>query len=235
MDTTPNWGLSYNPLPTEFITPTRWSLVTQTLDRIANFLYTYAYGGVCTGWQLQVDGTLTPGSGLLQSIWCATTEATDITSILVSGQTNYIYIQATDQSQLDGSVTISSALSTTTPTGAVRLGTVTVDGGGTITAVDNNPSNYLRDVLTQVRKQIVEDTWTGTVEAGSYVDVLVDHSDDTAFNQGFLPYVTACTTDVRLELLGQHLTANTFGWRVHNESTDPYQTTVEIDWTRQGE
>lgn len=221
--------LSYGDL----ITEARYNSLVDTLSQLGFFVSGIIYGGVVAGWNLATDGTVSAGAGWLSGCWCRTNPPTNISTQLVNNQVNYIYAAATPQSNLDRSVTFVADLNTAIPEGAVRLGTVTMVGG-VITAVDDNPEGYRRYYLRTINLRLINDVWTGTVDAGSYVDVSADHSADVIFTVPLMPEITAITADVRVELLLEEFTTSTFKIRVYNDSSDPYATAVSISWQRWG-
>jgi len=150
------------------------------------FLKDFARGGILSGWTLGGVGTSTAtvsaGEALVGGCVCATTTTTNLTG-LTSGATNYIYAETDATSHTDArTVAFVASLSTSNPTNTVRIGSVTVSAGGSVTAVDDDPAAYPRDRFSRLRTRTISGTLNQTVTVGTESVFSVDHSSVQVFD-----------------------------------------------------
>jgi len=167
----------------DFVTQTQWQRVMYVLSScLGNFLKT-GNGGVISGWTLNDAKTVAAGEGVVEGTMPKTTNAQAITG-LTNGVVNYVYAQINSTSHDDTrTVDFIASTSTANPSGTLRLGSMTLDGSGTVTAKDNNPDGYRRDYWRGRRVNITEGTWTNDVAipVGEIGMDVVSHSADTDF------------------------------------------------------
>jgi hypothetical protein len=153
---------------------------------LGNFLKEIAKGGVLSGWTLggvgTSTGTVAAGSGLVNGCMGKTTTTTNLTG-LTSGAVNYVYATTDATSHTDArTVDFTVSLSANNPAGTVRIGSVTVAAGGSITAVDDDPTAYPRDRCSVLRTRTISGAENEVVTVGSEAVFLVDHSADQTFD-----------------------------------------------------
>ena len=205
------------------VTGANWNRVTKTVRRALGELLQKIVGPGClttSDWRIDTDKTIGAGEGVVKDCYCETTEDTDISSLLTNGATNYIYLTIdSDTSPTDGDVVAQASLSTTVPSGACRLGSITLDGAGAVTAVDNDDEDYLRDYLLTLNRRRVQFDEVVTVALGDYADLEVDHSADVTFTEAFVPKITSIDEGVRAELLLEGTTNGKFTLRLYNDGS----------------
>jgi hypothetical protein len=189
---------------------------------------------VYSGWLIQTGKTVTAGEGLVGGCWCETVVSTDISALLTNNQVNYVYAIADSTSPQDGTIDILVSLSSTAPSGGVRLGSITLNSSGVVTAVDNNDDNYRRDYLPQLRMNNLEGVYSTTILGGLYEDVEVDHSDERTFNIGLVPTFSAVTAGCRIELMLEDYSNSKFTVRIYNDAGTAYNNAVSFTWNRWG-
>lgn len=211
---------------------------------LGNFLKELAKGGVLTGWTLGGTGTSTAtvaaGTGLVNGCMGKTTTSTNLTG-LTSGAVNYIYAQVDATSHTDArTIDFVASLSPNNPAGTVRLGSVTVAAGGTITAVDDNPTAYPRDYCTPLRTRVITGTEYETVTVGEEAVFLVDHSATQSFLTSRPSTVRITSADPAVHAWAQIIDGDSFYLHVWNNWSAGYAygygdtTTVQVTWERVG-
>ncbi len=174
-----NYGLATGVLADDLIEPQHHNRVADTVDRVLGwFLKRMMAAGVYEGWSLALDGTVTAGEGLVGACWCATTGAQSVAD-LTPGAVNYVFAGTDSDSAPKGTVRFFAALSPTRPAGSLLLGTMTLDGSGAVTAVDDWAGGVDRDCR---RLHIGRASGSGLSEAvppGGSVTVPISH--DTVF------------------------------------------------------
>lgn len=181
MANTTNYGLTL--YTTEYVTSTWLQKVAYLLSSVlGNFLKT-GNGGVISGWTLNADKTVAAGEGCIDGTMPKTTDAQAITG-LTNGALNYVYAQI-DATSHDDTRTVDFIASTSpsNPSGTLKLGSMTLNAGGTVTARDDNPDGYRRDYWRGRRMRITEDVWSNgaAIPIGEIGMDLIDHSADTTF------------------------------------------------------
>jgi hypothetical protein len=163
MADTTNYSLTLHDL-NNYVVNTWAQKVAYLLSSVLGNLVKSGNGGVLSGWTLNVDKTVAAGEGVLGGTVPKTTTTQAITS-LTNGALNYIYAQI-DATSHDDTRTVDfiASLSSSNPAGTLRLGTMTLDGGGTVTARDDNPSGYRRDYWRGRRTRKITGTWTNALE-----------------------------------------------------------------------
>lgn len=181
---TEHYGLTVGVVTDEVIEPEHHNRTAATLDRVLGSVLTRLLAaGVFAGWLLNTDGGVTAGEGLVGGCWCQTLGDTAV-SDLTDGATNYVFARTDETSAPDGTVTFVAQLSPTTPEGAVYLGTMTVDGQGQVTAVDNQAAGVDRNCLSL---GVGEISGSGVLEdfyalgEGEMAPIEVDHAEQGEF------------------------------------------------------
>jgi hypothetical protein len=168
------------------------------LDRQLNGVIRYACGqGVVSGMLVQTGKTVSPGTVVVgsggQGVWVGTTNAnTDISSLLTNGVENTVWaslvrVPSSGPGSWPGyadtfaSGAVAFNVQDASPPNSIKLGTITLDGAGAVTAVDNTVIERPAILPSAWR------TWSGyvdvlNVEAGTTTWVYVDHSADIEFS-----------------------------------------------------
>ncbi|MEN6343912.1 MAG: hypothetical protein ABFE16_01345 [Armatimonadia bacterium] len=178
---TPRYGLATDLGTDDFIEPGHHNRLAETIDRVLGSLVEKVLGrGVFAGWELTSGKQVTAGEGLVGNCWCTTTVNSAISG-LTAGALNHVYAVATGYSAPEGTVAFAAQLAPPGPGGSVYLGTMTLDAGGTVTAVDNWASGVERSCC---RLQMAKISGSGTataVPAGSSQSKIVTHSEKAEF------------------------------------------------------
>ena len=173
--TTENYGLANGVVADDLIEPQHHNRVADTLDRVlGSFLKRMMADGACSGWGLMTEGEVTPGEGLVGGCWCETAAPTAVEN-LTAGATNYVFGGVVEGSAPDGGVRFFGALSQTKLPGTILLGSMAVDAGGEVTAVDEDVAGVDRNCL---RLEIGGAMGSGVAEAvpdGQQVRIEVEH------------------------------------------------------------
>lgn len=197
-----NYGLATGVVADDLIEPGHHNRLADTLDRVVGwFLKRMMASGVYEGWSLTLDGTVTAGEGLVDACWCATTAAQGVGG-LAPGAVNYVFAGTDSESAPEGTVCFFAALSPTKPAGALLLGTMTLDGSGQVTAVDESAEGVDRDCR---RLRIGSVAGSGAVEGvpvGQSVSVAVEH--DARFVVPGAIEVAVAGSDFSYEVLETH-------------------------------
>lgn len=176
---TENYGLTTGVVVDDLIEPQHHNRLADTLDRVMGwFLKRVMVGGVYEGWSLALDGTVTAGEGLVDACWCTTTGAQSVVD-LTPGAVNYVFAGTDSDSAPQGTVRFFAALSPTKPAGALLLGTMTVDGNGVVTAVDDTADGVDRDCRRLHIGRAAGSGLSAGVPPGGTVTVAISH--DTVF------------------------------------------------------
>ena len=172
---TDNYGLAAGVVTDDFIQPDHQNRVAETLDRVVgNIVKQILAAGVYNGWLMQDDKTVAPGYGLVSGCWCATVSDQAIAD-LQNGATNYVFTQVNSQSAPQGSVDFIAQLTPGGSPGTVCLGSIELDAGGNVVAVDNEQG------ASRGCFPLKTDTFAGngtieSVPGGGEVSFVVDHS-----------------------------------------------------------
>lgn len=229
--TTAIYGLPTGVVADDFVEPSHHNKVTDTLDRVlGNFLKSIMADGARSGWNITADAQVTAGEGLIAGCWCKTITAQDISG-LTNSATNYVFGQTAADSPDQGTVTFVAQLSPTGPTGAIFLGTLTLDAAGEVTAFDNDAAGVDRNLM---RLEIGSAAGEGCVEAvpsGDSVTIPVDHSEAASF---IVPGA------INLQVAGEHFdcevkqTHSGTGFQIAATNTSSYSQNFSYTWTRHG-
>lgn len=175
--------------------------VAYVLDRLGALLSAECRG-VVTGWSLGTDKTATAGSGLVGGCFVKTTGATDLSTYLTNDAINYVYVVTGGYSADLGTPVFGAVTNpASVPAGAVQLGSITLDAGGTGTASDDNPILFLRDYLVGMgwyRITPVQTSDVYAIPAGTKDTVTIDHSAQVTFGS---PGKFYCTADPRVTVI----------------------------------
>ena len=192
MDRQPNTFLPDNVQPYEPFPVSNFERLFDGLDRQMNGTLRYVCGqGVVSGFEVQTDKTVSAGTVVVggggQGTWIGTTNSDrDISSLLVDGTENtawaaLIRVPTTGAGSWPGyedtftAGAVNVIVRDTAPPNAFKVGTITLDAGGAVTAVDNEVLDRPTILGSAVQ------TWRGSVtvtdvEAGTTLWVDVDHS-----------------------------------------------------------
>lgn len=172
-----------------------------------------------TDWRLVSDKTIGAGEGIVNDCYCQTIASTDITSLLTNGATNYVYLTINSSTSPTDGVIVAQATVTAgaAPDTACKLGSITLDGAGAVTAVDNDDEDFLRDYAIPLRWRRVQFDEVIEVTLGEYADLEVDHSGDVDFTIPTTPKITSIDDGVRAELLLNATDGGKFTLRLHND------------------
>lgn len=229
---TPNYNLELQT--SQYDVPETWfQRTSKIMDRVLyEWVTKVGVGGVINGWSLTNSKTITAGSGVVGGCLCTTSTATDVASLLTSGATNYLYATTNATSPEDGTVTFGAVTSVgSIPASAVRLGSITLNSGGDVTAVDDNPAACLRDLVPPIRRRRTPWTTHGvTCGVGETVEVAIDHSAMVEFAMPGEVEVDA-PEDVRVTLLASGRTAGGFVLLITNNSSSE---NPSINWRVEG-
>jgi hypothetical protein len=212
---------------------------------LGNIVSALILGGVISGWEIQTDKTVSAGEGVVAGAMPKTLAAQAIAG-LTNSALNYVYATSATGSATDSrAVTFQASLSPVVPAGGVRLGTITLDGGGVETALDNDPTAYHRDRLFTLRRQTVTRVETVTVTGGTEVVFLIDHSAEVTFTG--MTEIRISGADPQVFCRTQAIDGGTFLLYVWNDLGDSYSygygggdgyggaNDVQLTWERTGE
>ncbi|MGE4406382.1 hypothetical protein [Pseudomonas sp.] len=216
----------------DFVTEAWVQRLVKVLDRaLGEFLQQWMLGGVISGWSLGTDKTVSAGEGVVNGCHCKTTTSTDISGILASGATNYVYATNTSTSAPDGDVAFQATqVAANIPSTAVRLGKIVLDAAGNVTEADDNPADCPRDYAKPLRYRRIGGQWSGTITAGTSVYIAVDHSSTLSFDVPLGLEVSA-PADVHCVVCADGTDGGQFRLKIWNDSTS---NDVTLTWTRYG-
>lgn len=206
-------------------TGAKWRRMTKTLRRVVGeLMQKVMYSGSLTtsDWRIADDKTIGAGEGIVDECYCETTSTTDISSLLTSNATNYIYLITDADSATDGTIVAQASLLASAPSYACCLGSITLDASGNVTAVDNDDEDFPRDYALPLRWRRVQFEVVETIPQGTYADVEIDHSGDIEFVHGFCPKISSIDTGCRAVLQLNGTTNAKFTMRVYNDGTWAY-------------
>jgi hypothetical protein len=170
-----NYGLAVGVATDDFIEPEHHNRVAATLDRVlGGFLKKMMAQGAYSGWGLTLAGLVTAGEGLVGGCWCQSIAEQAIAG-LTAGATNYVFGRAAAEGPTTGAVGFFGQVSATKPAGAVLLGTVEVDGTGTVTAVHEDVASVERNCLRLEIGRLTGSGLVTDVAAGAEVTAQVSH------------------------------------------------------------
>ena len=227
---TDNYGLAAGVVTDDFIQPDHQNRVAETLDQVVGSIVKQILAaGVYNGWLIQDDKTVTPGYGLVSGCWCATVSDQPIAD-LQNGATNYVFAQVNSQSPPQGGLDFVAQLTPEAPAGSVCLGSIELDAGSNVVAVDNEQG------ANRGCFPLKTDTFTGggiieAVPGAGQVSFSVDHSDLGEF---------AIPGAIHLQISGEAFTValqQTYrpdGFEVVATNETSYPQDLEYSWQRQG-
>lgn len=189
MTNTTNYAWLGGATPNTEVGEDDWNRLTEGLDRLLGAVFGTVLKGVINGWEIQSDGTITAGNGIVGKVACATTTATDLSPQVIADTRNFVYATPGTDAIETGLVTFVVTSNITVPAGGVRLGAFDVSALGVITNVDNNPNDYLRDYALAVAFNYITDTITATIVPGAVVEIEVDHTAERIFTVAFPPEI----------------------------------------------
>lgn len=188
---TENYGLTCGLVTDDLIEAEYQNQVAKTLDRVlGNFLKKMMADGAYSGWEVGLDGTVSPGEGLIGGCWCQTATAQSVSG-MTAVATNHVFARCDSTSATAGTVSFFAQPSTTRPAGAVFLGSVKVDENGHVTSVDDSSLERDRNCL---RLEIGEIAGSGSmtdVAIGASVKVRVEHPTTPFIVPGGMAMVSA--------------------------------------------
>ena len=255
MDRQPHTFLPDNIEPYERVPPSNWERLFDGLDRQLNGVLRYACGtGVVSGGLVQADKTVSVGTFVVggggKGTWIGQTDSdTDISSLLANSVTNVVWaclisVPTTGPDSWPGyadtfaSGTVLFKVQASAPANSIKLGTITLDGSGVVTSVDNTVLDRPEIIPAASWK-----TWTGYVDvtsvpANTTTWVEVDHSGEIEFSLfGEITFWNPKQTGFKVRKI-ESCQSGQFGFElVHsNDAGEPYyaDTSVRIYWTRMG-
>ncbi|MBU0610887.1 MAG: hypothetical protein KKI08_23610 [Armatimonadetes bacterium] len=240
--TTENYGLAVGVVTDDIVEPDHHNRVAATLDRVlGGVIRNLMADGAHEGWLLNLDGEVTAGEGLVAGCWCRTTEAA-ATSGLTNSATNHVFARTNSGSAPDGTVEFVAQLTAEKPEGAVYLGTVEVDAGGAVTAVDNDADGVDRNCFSL---EISEISDSGVLEGfyglseGEMALIEVEHAAEGEFAWTEPPRM-ADAPGVAFLLDAGYTNGSRFRvWAMRTDDvgggwTGPAAADLEYAWTRLG-
>ena len=134
---TENYQLVTDVVADDFLQPEHNNRIADTVDRVlGSVLRRLLTPGALEGWQIDSDGTVTPGQGLVAGCWCETTQSQEITA-LIDDAVNHVFIERGTDGPRDGGVNVFAQLSAEGPADAVYLGIIELDDAGEVVAIDD--------------------------------------------------------------------------------------------------
>jgi len=160
---TENYGFATEVAVDDFVQPSHNNRLADTVDRVlGSLLRRLMTAGAHEGWSILGDKTVGSGQGLVGACWCQTTSAQAI-SDLTDDAVNHVFVEATADGGPDGTVSFFAQLSANGPADSVYLGTIELDGGGDVVAIDNQAEG--------VERQCYPLAWVSLVGSGIIEDV----------------------------------------------------------------
>lgn len=178
--TTPNLGLASGMATDDYVQPSQWNRIVDSLDRLDEFFQKITADGAYQGWQITQNKTVSPGEGNIDGKWCRTIVELPVTG-LVSGATNHIFGRAGEQAAPDGLPSFIASVSSTKQEGDIYLGTITLDSDGNVTAWDNDAPGVDRNCCLIEIGSISGSGEVGPLAAGASVTITVEHSSQAVF------------------------------------------------------
>lgn len=226
--TTQNYGLTTDVVTDDFIQPEHNNRVADVLDRVlGNFLKSLMADGALSGWLIQNDKTVGAGEGLVAACWCKTTASQAITG-LTNGAVNHVFGQTTSDSAPDGAVAFYASLSSTKPEGHVYLGTLELDAGGVVVAIDNQAPGVDRNLYPLEIRALSGSGQVLGLAPQSSAQVEITHQ--ALRLTGGIGFDTG-DPEVSFEVL-EHHARDKFVVQVTNDGTATKD--VSYSWTREG-
>lgn len=228
---TPNYDLTTDVVADDFVAPSHNNRLADTIDRaLGEFLKSIIAAGAHEGWEITTAKTVAAGQGLLGACWCRTVVAQDIQD-LTDGAVNYVYGALVENSAPDGEISFVAQVAPPGPGQAILLGTIELDAGGNVVAVDNNAAGSQRDCH---RLAIEELQGTGIIEGvpgGATVSACVSHAAAGEFRIPGDLRVSSESQDFEWAVT-EHHRGDEFWLRVTNSGSYPGD--FEYDWSREG-
>ena len=176
---TEHYGLAAGVVSDDFVQPDHQNRVAETLDRVVgNIVKQLISAGVYSGWLIQEDKTVSAGEGLVQGCWCGTSSDQAITG-LQDDAVNYVFAVANDQSPDKGAVDFSAQLTAEGPSGAVYLGSIELDSGSEVVAIDNAAVD--RGCFPLLSETVSGSGQIEAVPGGGQVSFEIDHGEAASF------------------------------------------------------
>jgi len=225
------YGLPTGVVADDFIEPSHHNRIADTLDRIlGNFLQKIMADGALSGWEITQDKQISAGEGIVAGCWCKTTQAQDITG-LTNNIKNYVFGTTTEQSPDEGTVAFAAQPGPSGPSGAIFLGTLTLDAAGEVTDFDNEAEGVDRNLMLLEIGTAEGEGCVEQVPSGASITVPVDHSEVACF-------IVPGALD--LQVAGEHFDyevkqayAGT-GFQIAATNTSGYPQDFSYTWTRYG-
>lgn len=227
---TPTYGLA-EVGGGDLIEPDHHNRVAESLDSVVGgFLFGLIGMGAASGWEIGGDKSVGAGSGLVDACWCRTAAPQAIGN-LSNGAVNHVFACATSASAPHGEVSFVAQSALPGPERSVYLGTVTLDGEGAVTDVNNEAPGTQRQCHSLRWGRASR---TGVVEgvaAGDSVRVTVDHGAEADFR---LPGALSveCLTEGFSAEVWEHCRGDRFVVVLTNQGMD--QADGSYRWEREG-
>ncbi len=121
----------------DFVQPEHNNRIADTVDRVlGSVLRRLLTAGAFEGWTIEAEGVVSAGQGLVAGCWCETGETREIAG-LVDDAVNHVFLEAAADAPTDGGLNVFAQFSASGPTDAIYLGTIELDDGGEVVAIDN--------------------------------------------------------------------------------------------------
>ncbi len=161
----------------DFVQPSHNNRLADTVDRVlGSVLRRLLTAGVHEGWSILADKTVGPGQGLVGVCWCETASAQAITG-LTDDAVNHVFVQATADGGPDGTISVFAQLSGTGPSDSVYLGTIELDAGGDVVAIDNAAAGVDRQCYPLAWRSLSGSGTVESVDPEAEESVYVEHDD----------------------------------------------------------
>lgn len=228
---TTNYGLADGKTTDDFLAASEWNQVPDTLDRILGALVRYfTMESVRTGWSIAAAKTVGAGAGWCGMAYCVTTEAQAITG-LTNGALNYVFARADGTSPESGTVTFIASTSSTKTTGDLLLGTITLDGGGTVTAQSDSVDGDDRGFFGLKPREFTGSGSVASLAGSASVDVDIDHSSQGTM---YVPGAIAVTITEENVTYACSKWYDDNGFTITFANGNAYAVSVTYSWTRKG-
>jgi hypothetical protein len=178
--TTPNLGLASGMQTDDYVQPSQWNRIADALDRLDEFFQKITADGAFSGWEITDTKTVSAGEGNIDGKWCLTTEESAIAG-LTNGAVNHVFGRAGSQAAPDGVPTFLANTSGTKEVGDIYLGTLTLDGAGDVTGLDNDAPGVDRNCCLIEIGSVAGSGEVGPLAPEESVTVTIDHSAERTF------------------------------------------------------
>ena len=228
--TTPNLGLASGMATDDYVQPSQWNRIVDSLDRLDEFFQKITADGAHSGWEITESKTIAAGEGNIDGKWCRTTEESSISG-LTNGATNHIFGRAGSQAAPDGVPSFLANTSGTKEDADVYLGTLALDGAGAVTAYANDAPGVDRNCYLIEIGAASGSGEVGPLAPGASVTITVDHSSAQTFKvPGAIDF--SVEGEGLAYQVEEHWAGGWFSIRLDNEGS--YPAVAEYEYERMG-